>query len=218
MKFKVLFLITFLTFGSYFISSCSNNDQFYVQPAPPYSPPAETTDIPINNSTSLPLPGPMKYPLPKAVASEKQCWENRDLRFLKGCWTLGQDRLMTCYAGSTPTPCTLSALSVCFNEKGQSTKSLFTFKMLGSNHDCSPPEVAAFDAQGHVVIHNTNMVYCTGSFHYNVMGQYTCTYKGEGLADCIYHVLNQTNHPDHGSHVFLKRTGETGPVGCAKKL
>ncbi len=200
------------------LNGCRGSDHFdrVVSPAP------EPIPIPISepekeSQPAQPLPEPMKYPLPKAKRSENQCWENRDLRFLKGCWHLGEKRAIRIFKGDQPYPGTLSALLICFDDRGNSTKSELNYYFDGESHICNPPEKAWFNSRGQLIIASQQQVECTNSFSFNGDDDHTCNYLTNGTADCIYRVLSQADHPDNGMHLLLKRaSGST--VTCQDDL
>jgi len=141
---------------------------------------------------------------PVLTTEQRQCWEQHNLAVLTGCWQLGEDRLQTCYDGNTPFPCSLSAWSVCFDDKGNSTSSLVSLTMKGIEYDCHPDYAAHFNGSNQLVIENDAVVICNEGFQYNSLDRFTCDYQNDGKTSCVY-VKTAADDPDNGSTTLLQR-------------
>ncbi len=137
-------------------------------------------------------------------SAEKQCWDEHNLAVLSGCWKLGQERMETCYVNDNqPVPCKLSAWSVCFDDKGNSTSSLVTYSMQGTDYNCAPPFTAHFNNANQLVIANHTIVRCNGNFNDNAQDSFTCNYQSDGRSSCVYQKGGPD--PDNGSTTILQR-------------
>lgn len=169
------------------------------EPAPepePEEPPAPDVPMPQRRPTAPPRPPPPTPPPapPQAQDIPEQAWDNRDLSFLEGCWTLISDyRLRDVDTGQITG---VRSWTMCFRPDGGGSQTL----VFDNGVSCSAPVQAAFSGGG-LTINDQADVQCQNRFRI-FRRVISCRRLPDGTAQCD---SRQPGRGEGGSRVLFRR-------------